>query len=155
MMRIDSKNETKYVALRRPVWRLGMGMLDVFVSLTLLVTLISVATPLVVRHAQLLKSHRNYRLALDELSNQLDRLATVPVDRLPTAIDGLAPSEFVAKRLPGARLEGELAAAEIGTRVTLKLSWNEPGRNEHPVSLAAWRMPPSPQTTSARAGEAP
>jgi hypothetical protein len=155
MMRVDSKNETKCGAFRRHRQRLGIGLLDSFVSFTLLVTLISFATPLLVRHAHVLKSHRNYRLALDELSNQLDRLANVPFDRLPMAIDELAPSAFVVQRLAGAKLEGELTSAEVGTRVTLKLSWNEPGRNKHPVSLAAWLMPLPLQTTNSRPGEAP
>jgi hypothetical protein len=85
----------------------------------------------------------------------LDRLASVPFDRLPMAIDELAPSAFVAQRLAGAKLEGELAAAETGTRVTLKLSWNEPGRNQHPVTLAAWLVPRPPQTANSRQGETP
>ena len=93
----------------------AQATLDLLVAFTLLVTVISVATPLVVRHGRLLKSHRNYRLALDELSNQLDRLTALPLDELPGAIEQLTPSPFLTERLPGARLSGELQPVESGT----------------------------------------
>ncbi len=127
----------------RPHNRRGTGSLDLLVSFTLLVTLITVVTPLAVRHGRLLRSHRDYRLALDELSNQLDRLTALPVDELSQSIEQLAPSTFLTERLRGAKLTGELQPAEFGTRVTLKLSWNETERHRAPVSLAAWVFPPA------------
>lgn len=126
---------------RRPAARRGLSMLDLFVSLALLVTLISVATPLVVRHGRLLKSQRNYRLALDELSNQLELLNGLRSDELPDAVKRIAPSPFVAERLSGARLTGKIEPAEVGGRVTLQLAWNEIGRRDAPVSLSAWILP--------------
>jgi hypothetical protein len=99
------------------------------------------ATPLVVRHTRLLASQRHYRLALDELSNQLERLSAMPAAELPAAIEQLAPSEFAAEHLPGAELQGQLAAADVGQRLTLKLTWDEPQRREAPLSLSTWIMP--------------
>lgn len=113
-------------------------MLDLFVAFTLLVTAMSISTPLVVRHAQLLKSQRNYRLALDELSNQLERLTVLDPADLPAAIEGLAPSEFITQRLPNARLSGNLAESEGGTRIVLDVTWDEMGHRKEPVTLAAW-----------------
>ena len=126
--------------------RRGTSLLDLMVSFALLVALVSVTTPLVVRHGWLLKSHRNYRLALDELSNQMDRLVGVPADQLPGAVERLAPSEFVAERLSGTKLIGQIKPGRIGQRLTLELSWNEPGRRERPVTLAAWIIPTPPRT---------
>jgi hypothetical protein len=128
-----------------PRRRRGTGTFDLLVSFTLLATVMSVATPLVVRHGQILKSHRNYRLALDELSNQMDHLTALSVDDLREAVKGLTPSKFVAARLPGAQLTGELDAAQFGTRITLKLSWDETERRSAPVSLAAWVFTPESQ----------
>jgi hypothetical protein len=125
--------------------RRGTGSLDLLVSFTLLVTAISVATPLVVRHGRLLRSQRDYRLALDELSNQIDRLTALPLDELTQAVKQLSPSPFVTERLAGARLSGELQPAESGTRITLALSWNETERVRAPVTLAAWVFAPPPQ----------
>ena len=57
--------------------RLGTTMVEVIVALTLLTTTLSVAAPLVVRHGWLLASQRHYRMALDEVSNQMERLSTM------------------------------------------------------------------------------
>lgn len=113
-------------------------MLDLFVAFTLLTTAMSISTPLVVRHAQLLKSQRNYRLALDELSNQLERLTVLAPADLPTAIQRLAPSEFIAQRLPNVILSGNLAESEGGMRIVLDVTWDEMGHRKKPVTLAAW-----------------
>jgi hypothetical protein len=118
--------------------RAGTGSLDLLVSFTLLITAMTVATPLIVRHGRLLKSHRDYRLALDELSNQIDRLTALSPDELAQAAKQVSPSAFIAERLPGARLDCTLEPADVGTHVALTLSWNEAGRVRAPVALAAW-----------------
>jgi hypothetical protein len=124
-------------AMRRRT-RGGFGMLDLLVAFTLLVAAISVATPLLVRHGQIIKSQRNYRLALDELSNQLERLTALSPQELPPAIERLAPAPFVMERLHKAQISGELAPIEGGSRVTLRLTWDEVGGRKEPVALAAW-----------------
>jgi hypothetical protein len=129
--------------------RAGTSTLDALVACTLLVTVISVATPLVVRHTRLIKSQRDYRLALDELSNQMDSLTALRPDELAAAIDKLAPSAFLTERIPSAELSGNLQATEIGSRITLKLLWNEAQVGKEPLSLAAWVVSPSqPSVTS-------
>ena len=62
---------------RRPARR-GTSALEVLVSFILLGGVLAISTPLVVTHGRLLKAQRNYRMALDELSNQLDRLSALP-----------------------------------------------------------------------------
>jgi len=109
--------------------------------LTLLSSVLAFSTPLVVRHGRLLTSQRDYRLALDELSNQLERLSALPAAELPAAVARLAPSEFAATRLHGAELRAELSPANMGQRLTLRLSWDEPQRRAAPVTLAAWIIP--------------
>jgi hypothetical protein len=118
------------------------------VGFTILIAVIGVASPLVVRHGRLLKSHRNYRLALDELSNQLDRLSSLPMEQLPDEIEQLSPSTFLTDRLPGVQLSGELQPVESGMRITLKLSWNETQREGAPVTLAAWVFPAASEAGS-------
>jgi hypothetical protein len=136
-------------------FRRGTGTLDLLVSFTLLVTVISVATPLVVRHGRLLRSQRDYRLALDELSNQMDRLTALPLDELPQAVKQLSPSQFVSERLPGTRLSGELQPDESGARITLSLSWNETERFRAPVALAGWVFASQPHSGKVSAETSP
>jgi hypothetical protein len=149
---ITSSDTRRIAWLRR---RSGTGAIDVFVSLTLLATAMTVATPLIVRHGRLLKSQRNYRLALDELSNQLDRLTALQPGELPSAVQRLSPSAFVAERLPGAKLAGETTPAEVGARVTLELLWNESPGTSASASLAAWVFPSTPLPGSAPEEAAP
>jgi hypothetical protein len=120
--------------------RHGASSLEVLVAFTLLTTVLSAATPLVVRHGRMLTAQRQYRISLDELSNQLDRLSGISEADLPTAIERLAPSDFAKARLPGVELNGEFAVDDVGTRITLRISWDEPRRREAPLALTAWVM---------------
>src|SRR5882724_7546940 len=88
--------------------RTGTSSIEVLVAFTLLSTALSLSLPLVVRHGRLLESCRHYRLALDELSNQLDRLTALPEADAQVALKQLKPSQFIAAKLPGAELSGQL-----------------------------------------------
>jgi hypothetical protein len=121
----------------------GTSALEVLVSLTLLTSTLTLSLPLVVRHGRLLVDQRDYRVALDELSNQLDRLAALPESEMQAARENLAVSEFAAARLPDAKLSGGFEPADIGGRLTLRLTW---GRSKpHEISMAAWIIPRPPQ----------
>ena len=123
--------------------RTATSTLEVIVACTLLTSVLTVFTPLVVKHRRLLTAQRDYRLALDELSNQLERLTTLPEGEVSAALERLQPSEFAASRLPGAELRGELHAIDFGQRLKLELTWDEPQRSAAPVSLCAWLLPRS------------
>jgi hypothetical protein len=140
-------------ALHFPVRRRGTGMLDLLISFTLLLTVISASTPLIVRHGRMLKAQREYRLALEEVTNQLDRLTALPFDDLPQAVKQLSPSMFIAERLAHPQLTGELKPAQFGTRITLRLSWHGADHIEAPIALAAWAFPKRSQPAKATAEE--
>jgi hypothetical protein len=113
-------------------------LIEVFVALTLVTTMLSLAAPLVVRLGRMSVAHRHYRIALDELTNQLDRLTALPTNEVPTAIQELSPSPFAIARLPGVKLGAQLNAADIGQRLTLTITWDELERDQAPLTLAAW-----------------
>jgi hypothetical protein len=123
--------------------RRGTSSLEVLVALTLIGSVLALSAPLIVAHGRLLKAQRNYRLALDELSNQLERVSALPAADLPPAIEKLAPSPLAALRLPGATLRGQLADSEFGQRLTIEISWDEPNRLAAPLRMTAWIVPPS------------
>jgi hypothetical protein len=127
--------------------RAGTGTLDALIAFTLLVTTLSVATPLVVRYDRLVKSQRDYRLAIDELSNQMERLIAISAGDLPAAIQQLTPSEFLTQRIPSAQISGELETVDGGMRVVLQLTWNELAGRRTPVSLAGWVFPDTQRDT--------
>ena len=121
----------------------GTTTIEVLVAFTLLISVLSLSTPLVVKHGRLLAAQRDYRLALDELSNQIERLSALPEPELASAVQRLAPSEFITARLSGVELRGQLDAAASGRRITLCITWDEPERSRAPVTLAAWILSPS------------
>ena len=121
--------------------RAATTTVELIVAMSLLTGLIGAATTLVFRHGRLLASYRDYQCALDELTNQLDRLTALPPTDVDAALRELKPSEFAAERLPGAELQAEIESIDVGRRVTLSLKWDEPRRSEAPVRLAAWLVP--------------
>ena len=132
----------------------GATSLEVLVAFTLLTSIMSFTVPLIVRHGRLLTSHNHYRLALDELSNQLDRLTALPnADRME-ALEDLAPSPFAAARLPGVELRYEIEPLDIGQRLTLFVTWDEPQRRQAPVTMAAWVHPDRKPTRGQTSEEA-
>ena len=135
--------------------RLGISSIEALVGFTVLSTAITLSLPLLVRHQRLLESARHYRLALDELSNQLDRLAAIPQADLAAEVNGLTPSSFLVKQLPAAQLTGELKQADIGQRLTLHLTWTDIPRSPTSVSLATWILPPRVSGSASEGGSAP
>ena len=121
--------------------RAGALTLEVIVALGVLTTTMSVTLPLIVRHDRLLTSQRHYRLALDELSNQMDRLTSLPLDDLSEELDRLAPSSFALSRLPDAEIIGQLEPTDLGQLLKLQMTWHESERRAAPLSLVAWIYP--------------
>lgn len=122
--------------------RSGSTALEALVAFTLLSAALTFATPLVVQHSRLLKGQRDYRLALDEVSNQIERLSLLPADELSNALSQFKPSELIATKLPGAELRGRLDDSDIGQRLTLRMSWQAQSIPTT-VSLTTWVLPAS------------
>ena len=114
--------------------RRGASSLEILVAFTLLGTVMGSAMPL-------LSAQRQYRIALDEVTNHLERLAALPQPALQTAVERLSPSEFITERLHEVELTGELAPEAEGTRITLRIAWTDSQRREAPITLSAWVFP--------------
>ncbi len=121
--------------------RLGISSVEVVVAFVLLSGVLLASTSLMVKHGRLLQAQRNYRLALDELANQVERISALPAEEIESAVENLEPSPFVVRFLNDATLEGELQPADVGQRLVLRLTWDEPQRSEAPVTLSAWIIP--------------
>lgn len=121
--------------------RRGASSLEVVVAFTLLSSVLALAAPLIVAHNRLVVAQRHYRVAMAEISNQLERLSLVSKVDLPAAVEKMTPSEFAAERLPGAALRGDLQESSFGQRVTIELTWDETNRYAAPVRLTTWLFP--------------
>lgn len=121
--------------------RRGVTSYELLVAFSLVATVIGMSVPLMVRHGRLLGTARHYRLAVEEMANQLERVAALPPADVDAAVASIAVSDFTAAKLPGAELSAELQDAEFGRRVTLHIVWDEPQRRETPLTMTAWVAP--------------
>lgn len=141
MHRYWNTNRTVRPSNRVRTSRRGTTMLEVLVSFTLLTTVLTVSTPLLVRHTRLLAGQRQYRLGLDEACNQIERLSALPEPALRKELEKLAISEIAVESLPGATLRGQLDAVDLGHRLTLSLAWGDAQRRAAPIVMCAWIAP--------------
>ena len=118
-----------------------MLMTELIVAAVLLVTAISLLTMFSVRTGKLWQESRHYRLAVEELTNQLERLTSLDEAEIDDRLVDLEPSAEIQAVLPNPRLSGEKVADDHGTRVVVQVTWDRPGRAK-PVSLVAWIAPP-------------
>jgi hypothetical protein len=121
--------------------RRATTMLEVLVSFTLLISVLGVSAPLIVRQGRLMSGQRQYRMALDEATNQLERLSSLSETQCRKELDSLKPSELIAQRLPRVKLHGKLEAADIGQRLTLQLTWGDRPHAGTSITMAAWILP--------------
>lgn len=125
-------------AHRRPrMPRRGATATELVVAATLLVSAIGTVAPLAVGASRIRHDARHHQLALEELSNQLDRLSSLDADRRDSALAELAPSAETSEVLPGATLQGEIVRDEDGARLILTLDWKRAVKAV-PLQLVGW-----------------
>lgn len=119
-------------------YRAGFTTLEVLAAAAVVGVGLTTVTPLAVRHARLLSESRRERIAIEELANQAERLAAMPLRDRQAALQSPGPSAFARARLPDPVLVVERTTSPLGERIVLSLSWDAVGRREHPVTLALW-----------------
>ena len=121
--------------------RRGTTIIEFVVACSLLGSLMLFVVPSAIRIERLQRVIRQDRIAMDEITNQLERLAQLPLGQLKEEVDSLTPSEFAATGLSNPRLSGTLLDSQDGYRLAVEISWDSPGRREAPVSMATWLYP--------------
>lgn len=124
--------------------RNGITAIELMVSAVSLLTIISVVSTLGVRINGVWKDIGHRRVAVCELSNQLEKLTRLPAGDLENELASLEPSEHCLRSLRNAKLQATTEADALGTRIVLSLNWDRrhPGKA---VQLAAWLpMPKEP-----------
>jgi hypothetical protein len=118
----------------------GFTMIELLVSATLLMSIISLGATLSVQSGRLWQECRYQRLGLDELSGQLDRLTSLDQDQRAAALAELVPSEPILAALPNAQLTSEIITDRDGTRLILRLAWDRLGGSKQ-IVLVGWIDP--------------
>lgn len=117
--------------------RAGITVVEVLVAAMIMAVVISFVTQLLVRIDHLWKETARQRIAMIELSNQLETLTLHDADRIPALLESLRPSAQVLGTLPEATLEGELVNDVYGPRIVLRINWKRHYRGR-PVELVGW-----------------
>ena len=131
--------------------RHGTTLVELLVSAFLLISVMSFVTTWCFHINTIWKDIGHHRVALCELSNQLEVLTRLNPTQAQEAIDAIEPSSTCARTLKNPELTGNLVEDALGTRVVLQLNWQRryPGK---PVTLAGWLPRPTEATDDVAAG---
>lgn len=118
-------------------WRVGSTISELLVASSLLVTTVAMIGAATVNAHRLLHSGREYRVAVDELSNQMEYLLSIDSQRLASAIESLQPTAHAQSLLDAPSITGEIIESDDGRRLELQLQWTRPGEAA-PLLLVGW-----------------
>lgn len=125
---------------REPIYpanRSGFTVTEMLVSALLLISIMSLVGPLAVRTGRLWQQTRHGRLALEELSNQLDRLTHLSTEERTVALAKLAPTESIRTALSNPQLSAKTLHDQDGQRLVLQLTWDRAGAPGK-LTLVGW-----------------
>ncbi len=117
--------------------RRGSMLTELIVAAGLLATTMGLVATCTVAGQRLQRMQREHTLAVDELSNQLERFIALPISEVESSLQQLKPSDWVAERLPEIELTAQRHSDESGDRVELQLQWKRVG-NPPPLVAVAW-----------------
>ena len=117
--------------------RRGVTALELMVSAAILLATVSVITTLIFKCGMIWKDVSQRRVAVRELSSQLEELTLLDQDAAKKQLDQLELSKICSQRLPEAKLVGALSEDNLGVRIQLSLNWKRPVESK-PVVLCGW-----------------
>ena len=137
-MRVD---QSQFRAPRR-----GFTVIEVSLALAILLAAAILLTQFLVASSQQRKLADQRRLALEELSNRLERVQAAKWDDVNSAaIEKQEFSRAVQDHLLAVKLTATVAdepGPAGGKRVRLEISWEQHGQRVSPIGLTGWKYPP-------------
>lgn len=127
--------------------RRGFTVIEVSLALAVLLAASILLTQFLVASSQQRKLADQRRLALEELSNRLERVMAAKWEDVNVpAIEGQEFSQTVQENLPAAKLTVDITdepgGPTSGKRVRLEISWEQHGQRVSPIGLTGWKFPP-------------
>ena len=117
--------------------RRGLVAMEMLVAIVVLCATVTVVTGLLFKCGMIWRDVSQYRVAVHELSAQLEELTLMDANSVTERIGELKPSAVSAERLPDAKLSGLLVKDSLGTRVELSINWKRMVESK-PVVLCGW-----------------
>ena len=128
--------------------RNGLTLLECIVAAGLLVVAVAASGKLSMSAGRIWQQSRYHRLALEELSNQLEVLRAVPATERDEQLQTLRLSELTEQTLPNPSLQGKVIDDDLGQRIKLTLQWDR-FQERASLDLVGWVMPPASSTSPA------
>jgi len=123
------------------VRRRGTSLLELVVGAVLLGVFLSGLVPMLRSVHIASRFNEQHQLAAQELANQMEQLAALPVGRIDAEhLASLEPSLAAQSKLPDVQLTATAEPADVGTqKITCELTWSTDTTNQAaPVRLTAW-----------------
>lgn len=131
--------------------RTGATLTELVVACSLLGSFVAVVVPATVRIGRAQQSLRQERIALDELTNQLDRISLLPVDQIQDELVTLKASELSASSLLNPKLSGEINESQDGYRIVVKITWDGSRQRDAPLAMSTFVYPAQSQLSEEEA----
>ncbi len=112
-------------------------MFELIVAASLLIGSMVGVSKLAIASGRTWQLTRYHQLALDDLTNQIERLALLPADERRQALEILQPSERVRQVLANATLSSEVVSDALGQRLVLTFTCDESDKIP-PLQLVGW-----------------
>ncbi|WP_372717530.1 hypothetical protein [Novipirellula sp.] len=107
------------------------------VTATLVVSGVGMVAPLTVRCGRLWQQTRHRQMALDELTNHMERLIALPTEELEKQAGAVAMSDAARTLLPDAVMEAAVVRSDNESQLHLSIDWKRVG-NPEPLTLVGW-----------------
>ena len=117
--------------------RRGLTAMELLVSTAILLATVTVITTLIFKCGMIWKDVSQRRVAVRELSSQLEELTLLDEDSVKEKIKQLELSAVCNQRLPEAKLTGVISEDNLGVRIQLSLNWKHAVETK-PVILCGW-----------------
>ena len=127
---------------RRLAGRCGYSVIELMVSMSVLLIGMAGVAKLYFRLDLIWTDVSHHRIAINELSNQLERITLLPMNDVQPALEHLELSPQCKRTLVDASISGNIRQDRIGTSVLLKIQW----QREHlaqTAQLVGWLNPVS------------
>lgn len=105
--------------------RAAFALLEIMVAATLVLTGMVIIAKLSVASGRMWVQTRHERLAMEELSNQLEYLVALDADDLDLATQKISPADHVAKSLANVTILAKPVRDGDGSRIEMTIQWGD------------------------------
>ena len=119
----------------------GVSSIEFLVSFSVMATVMTFATTMTLNISRVWRDIEHHRLAVCELSNQLEELTRLTGESLVERIAEIRPSEFCKRGLNEPQISAEIGSDNLGQRIDLELAWKHQPV-ERKVRLSGWAIEP-------------